>query len=73
MEPWQIVFITLYGGVLAYLLLSQVQQGKIISSMSTMLEQVSKKQDKLDEKLNLFLKTEVDTLKDLVGKIGTRG
>lgn len=73
MEPWQIVFITLYGGVLAYLLLSQVQQGKIISSMSTMLEQVSKKQDKLDEKLNLFLKTEVDTLKDLVGKIGNRG
>lgn len=66
MEPWQITFISIYGAVLAYLALSQIQQGKMISSMSTMLEEIKRNQDKVDEKLNVFLKSEIDTLKELV-------
>lgn len=66
MEPWQVVFITLYGGVLAYLALSQVQQGKQLSSMATMVESINKKQERMDQKLDLFLKNEIDTLKELV-------
>lgn len=66
MEPWQVVFITLYGGVLAYLALSQVQQGKQLSSMATMVEAINKKQERMDQKLDLFLKNEIDTLKELV-------
>lgn len=38
----------------------------MISSMSTMLEEIKRNQDKVDEKLNLFLKSEIDTLKELV-------
>lgn len=66
MEPWQVVFITLYGGVLAYLALSQVQQGKQLSGMATMVESINKKQERMDQKLDLFLKNEIDTLKELV-------
>lgn len=71
MEPWQVVFISLYGGILAYLALSQVQQGKQLSSMAAMMDAISKNQEKLDTKLNLFLKNEMDQLKELV-KLGFR-
>jgi hypothetical protein len=65
METWQIVFISLYGGVLAYLAMSQVQQGKQLSSISTMMDTINKNQERLDKKLDLFLKNEIDTLKEL--------
>ena len=66
MEPWQIVFITLYGGLLAYLALSQVQQGKQLASIGTMVQELREDMKRQDSKLDLFLKTEVDTLKDLM-------
>lgn len=65
MEVWQIVFISLYGGVLAYLALSQIQQGKILSAMSTMVGQIQKNQEAVEKKLDLFLKSEIDTLKEI--------
>lgn len=66
MEPWQIVFISLYGGVLAYLAISQIQQGKTLSAMNTMIDQIMKTQERQEKKLDLFLKSEIDTLKELV-------
>lgn len=66
MEPWQIVFISLYGGVLAYLAISQIQQGKTLSAMNTMIDQILKTQERQEKKLDLFLKSEIDTLKELV-------
>lgn len=72
MELWQVAFISIYGGALAWVIITLIQQGKSISSMSTMIEQMMKIQDKMDQKLNLFLKSEIDTLKDLVEKIGKK-
>jgi hypothetical protein len=66
MEPWQIVFISLYGGVLAYLAISQIQQGKILASINTMIDQILRTQERQEKKLDLFLKSEIDTLKELV-------
>jgi hypothetical protein len=66
MEPWQIVFISLYGGVLAYLAISQIQQGKTLSAMNTMIDQILKTQERQEKKIDLFLKSEIDTLKELV-------
>lgn len=76
MEPWQVAFITLYGGLLAWLLYSQHTQGKqivtitttmnmFIQSIDTDIKEIRQKQLELDNKLNLFLKNELDTLKDL--------
>lgn len=72
MELWQVAFISIYGGALAWVIITLIQHGKSISSMSTMIEQMMKLQDKMDQKLNLFLKSEIDTLKDLVEKIGKK-
>lgn len=66
METWQITFLALYGGVLGYLAISQVQQGKMISSISTMIDSIKVDQERLEKQVNLFLKTESDTLKELV-------
>jgi hypothetical protein len=66
MEPWQITFMALYGGVLGYLAISQVQQGKMISAMSSMIDSIKIDQERLERQVNLFLKSEVDTMKELV-------
>jgi len=51
--------------VIGWLVLNNLQQDKKLISIEKTLENVEEKLDKLTEKLNLFLKTEIDTLKDL--------
>lgn len=65
MEPWQVGFIMLYGGLLAYLMLQHVQHSRTIASMSTMIETIIEKQNKMDDKLDRFIKQEIDILKEL--------
>lgn len=61
MESWQI-FVGLITPVLGYLVLSNIQQGKQIAVMSKQL-------DTITMQLNLFLKSEVDTLKDIARSV----
>lgn len=61
MEPWQIVFITMYGGALAWLMLISISHGKKLAVIETVLTEVNLK-------MNLFLKTEMDTLKELASR-----
>jgi hypothetical protein len=79
MEPWQIVFISLYGGILAYLALSQVQQGKMISSMSSTLDHISrmqekmeKKQDEIEDKIDKMMNQHINTLNRLLEKLANK-
>lgn len=52
---------TIYGGVLAWLSLTNIQHGKKLAVIEKVL-------DGLNYKMDLFLKTEVDTLKELLKK-----
>lgn len=72
MEPWQIVFISLYGGVLAYLAITQVQQGKMLSAMSAMIEEIRKSQERQEKRVDLFLKTEIDSFKSLIESLAKK-
>jgi hypothetical protein len=57
MEAWQAI-LTLYGGVLAWLALTNIQHMKKLAIIEKTL-------DGLVSQVNLFIKTEVDTLKEL--------
>lgn len=62
------LFWLLVLGWLSWLSLTTIQQGKKISllqSIQHQLEDMSKKQDKLSDRLDLFLKNELDTLKEI--------
>jgi hypothetical protein len=57
-----------YGGVLGWLSLSNIQHGKklvMLENMSNKLDQIEKNQDKMSERIDIFLKNEIDTLKDI--------
>lgn len=56
-DLWQIVFIP----VLAWLALTNIQHGKKLAVIEKVL-------DGLVNKMDLFLKTEIDTLKDIAKK-----
>jgi hypothetical protein len=68
MEQWQVIFVSLYGGVLAWLLLTNIQQTRKTAVIETILNQLMKNSDALNLKLDLFLKSEVDTLKAIIEK-----
>jgi hypothetical protein len=53
------------GGVIAWLVLNNIQQDKKLVSIEKTLEIVEKKVDKLTDTLNIFLKNEIDALKEL--------
>lgn len=64
----QVVFISLYGSVLAWLSLTTIQHGKklaVLQNIFQTIDEIKKNQDKLNDRLDVFLKTEIDTLKDL--------
>lgn len=61
MEAWQVVFISTYGGALAWIIVTIIQQGKELAVMKSVLTEVN-------SKMNLFLKTEMDTLKELASR-----
>ena len=68
METWQIVFITVYGSVLAWLSLTTIQHGKklaVLQNIYQTIDDIKESQDKMNERLDLFLKNEIDLLKDL--------
>lgn len=68
MEPWQIVFLTIYGGVLAWLSLTTIQHGKklaVLQNIYKTIDDIKESQDKMSARLDMFLKNEIDLLKDL--------
>jgi hypothetical protein len=68
MEIWQIVFITAYGGVLSWLSLTTIQHGKklaVLQNIYQTIDDIKESQDKMNNRLDVFLKNEIDLLKDL--------
>lgn len=50
---------------MGYLALQSFQQGKQLSSLRTDMNIVKENGDRTNEKLNLFLKTEIDSIKQM--------
>lgn len=76
MENWQVIILSIYGPFLGWLALSNIQQGKKIVALQTMhssidnkLDTVTKAIDKLSNRFDLFLKSELDTLKDIAKSV----
>jgi len=76
MEGWQVIFVTMYGAFLGWIALSHIQQGKKIVSTQSMMTGLSASIDRLtiavnelDNKLDLFLKSEIDTLKEIARSV----
>lgn len=69
MEPWQVIFVSTYGGALAWLIMTNIQQTKKFAVLETVLNQLMKNSDSLNLKVDLFLKSEVDTLKAMMEKM----
>lgn len=61
MESWQVISL-LFGGVIGYLAINSIQQGKQLAVMSKQL-------DTLQMQVSLFLKNEVDTLKEIARSV----
>lgn len=51
--------------VLGYLALQSFQQGKQLASLRNDMNIVKDNGDRMNEKLNLFLKTEIDSIKEM--------
>lgn len=64
MEAWQIVA-ALYGSVLGYLCLSNIQQGKQIAVMQKSVDNLSLQVTALSTQLQVFLSDEIDLLKKI--------
>jgi hypothetical protein len=56
------------GAVIAWLVLNNLQQDKKLIAIEGKVESIEGKLDKLSDNLNLFLKTEIDTLKELAAR-----
>lgn len=85
MEIWTftVLILTLYGSVIGWNALSQVQQGKQITAMSTMVKSVEQNTlvlsenmkgvkddvEKLSRRFDEFMSKELDTLKDIAKSI----
>ena len=73
MDSFQGIFLTVYGSALGYLLLQSIRQGKQIAvqqttsnSIDKTLTSMNEKIDTLGVRIDLFMKNEIDTLKDIV-------
>lgn len=76
MESWQVIFTTVYGAFLGWIALSHIQQGKKIVATQSMMDNINDKIETLsslfntlDKKLDLFLKSEIDTLKEIARSV----
>lgn len=65
---FQTIFTLIYGAVLAWLSLTIIQQGKKLAVMDTKLDAVEKSVEGVNGRIDVFLRTEIDTLKELVKK-----
>jgi alpha/beta superfamily hydrolase len=70
MENWEIIKWVLgaFGTVIAWLVINNLQQDKKLISIENTVGNVEKKVDRLSDQLTLFLKNEIDALKDLANK-----
>lgn len=66
MEAWEEIAWGAMILIIAWLFIRQEKQGNTITSMIVKLDNIIEAQKEFDAKLNLFLKSEVDTLKELV-------
>lgn len=76
MENWQIIVLSIYGPFLGWLALSNIQQGKKIVALQTMNANVAYKMDSLQKavdslsvKMDLFMKSELDTMKEIAKSV----
>lgn len=70
MENWEIMR-WVFGGfaaVIAWLVINNLQQDKKLISIEKTLEAVEKKVDRVSDQLTIFLKNEIDTLKELMSR-----
>lgn len=67
MENWEIIKWILggFGAVIAWLVMNNIQQDRKLAVIEKSVQHVGEKVDELKDTLNLFLKTEMDTLKEL--------
>lgn len=65
-DIWQIILACILLPGMAYLLMQSIQQGKAIASLHSTV-------DLLNRKMDLFLKTEIDTLKDIAKSVSNNG
>jgi BMFP domain-containing protein YqiC len=77
MERWEIIATALgiYAPLMAWLALNNIQHGKKISVMENMaaqtdktLQNIEKQIQSMSNRLDLFLKNELDTLKEILKK-----
>lgn len=70
MENWEIIKWVLgaFGTVIAWLVINNLQQDKKLISIENTVGNVERKVDRLSDQLTLFLKNEIDALKDLANK-----
>jgi len=68
-----------YGPFLGWLALSNIQQGKKIIALQTLMtgleykiDSLTHAVDKLSTRLDLLLKSELDTLKDIAKSVGNK-
>ncbi len=67
MENWEIIkwIFGGFGAVIAWLVMNNIQQDRKLAVIEKSVQHVGEKVDELKDTLNLFLKTEMDTLKEL--------
>ncbi|HTJ52634.1 MAG TPA: hypothetical protein VL443_24430 [Cyclobacteriaceae bacterium] len=72
MDKFQTIFFIVYGSVLGWLSLSSIRQGKQIvvqqatsGNIDRTLTAMDKKIDALGVRIDLFMKNEIDVLKDI--------
>lgn len=57
-----------FAAVIAWLVINNLQQDKKLISIEKTLEAVEKKVDRVSDQLTIFLKNEIDTLKELMSR-----
>lgn len=62
---YQQIFTGIYGLVLSWLSITIIQQGKSMAIMGTKLDGIEKSNEAVVRRFDLFLRTEIDTLKEL--------
>ncbi len=57
-----------FGAVIAWLVINNLQQDKKLISIENTVGNVERKVDRMSDQLSMFLKQEIDTLKELIAK-----
>jgi hypothetical protein len=69
MESWEVMFTTLYSAPLAYVLINSIRQGKQINTIMNKIDYLVSSQDKMGASFAIFVKTEIDELKNISKQI----